>query len=429
MHSPPKVVVIGAGFGGMQAAQSLASSGAEILLIDRNTHNTFIPLLYQVATAQIEPEFIAYPVRNILRQSQTMRFLRAEVEHVDFVRQHVRVNGTTIAYDYLILATGSQTHYLSVPGAAEHAFALRTLEDAVALRDRILTCVEQAAREADPVRRRQLLTFVIAGGGPTGVEIAGALVELKRSLGRHYPHLDLNEMHVSLAQSGTRLLANLPEPLGRYTARKLERLGIPVRLQTRVTRVTPTAVEFDDGSSVAAATVVWAAGLEAALPDTTVEPYKARNNKLAVQPTLQLQRFANVYAIGDLAHAHHNGKPLSGVAPEALQQGGAVARNIGRQMRGQSPQPFRYVNKGRLAIIGCYAGVGQIGPIRLTGFLPWLMWLSVHVVYLPGFRSRLFVLLSWIHGYALHDRPVRQILSSTGVTTRQLLPPIHNVLD
>ncbi|MEO1131687.1 MAG: NAD(P)/FAD-dependent oxidoreductase, partial [Cyanobacteria bacterium J06639_1] len=339
---------------------------------------------------------------------------------VDFAQQEIQLNGTTLSYDYLVLATGSQTYYLGVPGAADYAFALRTLEDAVTLRDRILACIEQASREADLARRQQLLTFVVVGGGPTGVEMAGALVELKRSLRQYYPHFELEEMHVTLLQSGSRLLANLPEPLGHYTARKLNRLGVPVRLQTRVTRVTPTAVELDDGSAIASATVVWAAGLEATLPNTTVEPYKARKNKLDVRPTLQLLRFANVYAIGDLAHAQQNGKPLSGVAPEALQQGVAVARNINRQIRGRSPKPFRYFNKGRLAIIGCYGGVGQIGPIRLTGFLPWLMWLSVHVVYLPGFRSRLFVLLSWIHGYVLGDRPVRQVLPPTRPSDRQL---------
>ncbi|MEM1310593.1 MAG: NAD(P)/FAD-dependent oxidoreductase [Cyanobacteria bacterium P01_H01_bin.153] len=411
MNAPSRVAIVGAGFGGMQAAQSLANSGAEVLLIDRHNYNTFIPLLYQVAAAQIEPESIAYPLRTLLRRAPRTRFLQAEVQHIDFDHQLVETEDAMISYDYLVLATGSQTQYLSVPGAADYAFPLRSLDQAIALRNHILNRFEQAERELDPGRRQQLLTFVIVGGGPTGVEMAGTLVELQRSLRRDYPGIDWREMRIVLVQSGDNLLVNLPPRLGHYTTDKLRRLGVKVHFHTRVSRLTEQVVEFADGSTLPAGTVVWAAGLEAALPAATAELPTARKHKLKVRPTLQVMGHDKVYAIGDLAHAEQNGKPLTGVAPEALQQGVAVARNIRRQLRGQLPLPFRYFNKGRLAIIGGYAGVGKIGPVLLTGFLPWLMWLSVHLVYLPGFRNRLLVLLNWLHGYGHGDRPLRLILN------------------
>ncbi|MDB9526742.1 NAD(P)/FAD-dependent oxidoreductase [Oscillatoria sp. CS-180] len=415
---PPRVVIVGAGFGGMQVAQSLAHSGAEVLLVDRNNYNTFVPLLYQVAASQIEPESIAYPLRTVVRRTALTRFLMADVKKIDFEHQVVETVNSVLPYDYLVLATGSQTQYLGVPGAADHAFPLRTLDQSVALRNHILQRFEQAEQEPVQTRRQQLLTFVIVGGGPTGVEMAGTLTELQRSLRHDYPNLDWREMQIVLVQSGNNLLTNLPARLGHYTTRKLRKLGVKVHFQTRVNRITEHSVEFSDGSLLPAGTVVWAAGLEAALPTAETVPETAAKRKLKVQSTLQLIDRENVYAIGDLAYGEQNGKPLTGVAPEALQQGVAVARNIRRQLRGQAPQPFRYLNKGRLAIIGGYAGVGKIGPILLTGFLPWLMWLSVHLVYLPGFRNRLMVLLNWLHGYGHGDRPIRLILTPKAAFSR-----------
>ena len=424
MKRHPRAVVIGAGFGGMQAAQSLSKSGADVLLIDRNNYNTFVPLLYQVAAAQIEPELIAYPLRTILRGAPRTQFLRAEVHRVDFADQMVETDSGSLSYDYLVMATGSRTQYLGVPGAAENAFALRTLEQAIALRHHILQRLEQASQTSDPTLRQQLLTFVIVGGGPTGVEMAGTLTELKKAVKKDYPTLDLRGMRIVIVQSGDTLLNNLPSRLGRYTARKLSRLNVEVMLNTRVSQVTPQAVEFQDGACLPTTTVVWAAGLEAAMPEAAAEIKKDQKQKVKVRDTLQLIDYDNVYAIGDVAYVQQNGKPLAGVAPEALQQGVAIARNIRRQIKGKDPQPFSYFNKGRLAIIGGYGGVGKIGPVLLTGFLPWLMWLSVHLVYLPGFRSRLLVLLSWLHGYGLGDRAIRLILSPSPPQRSTLPPPV-----
>ncbi|MBD2516062.1 NAD(P)/FAD-dependent oxidoreductase [Nostoc sp. FACHB-973] len=412
-----RVVIVGAGFGGLQAAQSLADSGADVLLIDRHNYHTFIPLLYQVATGQLEPEYIAYPIRTILRRfsflgnKPKVQFLMAEVEQIDFSGQTVETDSCLISYDFLVLATGSRTQFLGVPGASEYAFSMRTLEQAIAIRNQIFSCFERAIHESDSSRRQQLLTFTIVGGGATGVEVAGAFGEMLRGhLRRDYPTI-LQDVRLILVQSGDRLLAELPKKLGAYTHKRLHQLGVEVYLLSKVTKVTLESVHLQNDEVIPTATVIWTAGLEANFPPTSQEVSLANKGKLIVHPTLQLLEQPNVYAIGDLAYVEQNGKPLSGVAPEALQQGVTVARNIQRQFRGQSPEPFTYFNKGRLAIIGCYSGVGKIGAFAFTGFLAWLMWLGVHLVYLPGYRSRFFVLLTWLHTYLSRDRSVRLILS------------------
>ncbi|MCF2147622.1 NAD(P)/FAD-dependent oxidoreductase [Desmonostoc muscorum LEGE 12446] len=412
-----RVVIVGAGFGGLQAAQSLADFGADVLLIDRHNYHTFIPLLYQVATGQLEPEYIAYPIRTILRRFSFLRnkpkvqFLMAEVEQIDFSGQTVETDSCLITYDFLVLATGSRTQFLGVPGASEYAFSMRTLEQAIAIRNQIFSCFERAIHESDSSRRQQLLTFTIVGGGATGVEVAGAFGEMLRGqLRRDYPTI-LQDVRLILVQSGDRLLAELPKKLGAYTHKRLHQLGVEVYLLSKVTKVTFESVHLQNDEVIPTATVIWTAGLEANYPTISQEVSLANKGKLIVHPTLQLLEQPNVYAIGDLAYVEQNGKPLSGVAPEALQQGVTVARNIQRQFRGQSPEPFSYFNKGRLAIIGCYSGVGKIGAFAFTGFLAWLMWLGVHLVYLPGYRSRFFVLLTWLHTYLSRDRSVRLILS------------------
>ncbi|WP_298905979.1 NAD(P)/FAD-dependent oxidoreductase [uncultured Nostoc sp.] len=412
-----RVVIIGAGFGGLQAAQSLADSGADVLLIDRNNYHTFVPLLYQVATGQLEPEYIAYPIRTILRRFSFLRnkpkvqFLMAEVKLIDFSRQTVETDSCVITYDFLVLATGSRTQFFGVPGASEYAFSMRTLEEAIAIRNHIFSCFEQAIQESDSSRRQQLLTFTIVGGGPTGVEVVGAFVEMLRGhLRRDYRTL-FKEVRLILVQSGDRLLADLPKKLGTYTYKRLHQLGVKVYLQTKVIKVTFESLHLQNHEVISTATVIWTAGLEANSPTISEEVSLANKGKLLVHPTLQLLEQPNVYAIGDLAYVEQNGKPLTGVASEALQQGVAVARNIQREFRGKSPKPFSYFNMGRLAIIGCYSGVGKIGAFAFTGCLAWLMWLGVHLIYLPDYRSRLLVLLTWLYTYLLRDRSVRLILS------------------
>ncbi|MEH2278525.1 MAG: NAD(P)/FAD-dependent oxidoreductase [Nostoc sp.] len=412
-----RVVIIGAGFGGLQAAQSLADYGADVLLIDRNNYHTFVPLLYQVATGQLEPEYIAYPIRTILRRFSFLRnkpkvkFLMAEVEQIDFSRQTVETDSCVITYDFLVLATGSRTQFFGVPGALEYAFSMRTLEEAIAIRNHIFSCFERAIQESDSSRRQQLLTFTIVGGGPTGVEVVGAFAEMLRGHLRRDYRILFKEVKLILVQSGDRLLADLPKKLGTYTYKRLHQLGVKVYLQTKVIRVTFESLHLQNHKVISTATVIWTAGLEANSPTISEKVSLANKGKLLVHPTLQLLEQPNVYAIGDLAYVEQNGKPLTGVAPEAVQQGITVARNIQREFRGKSPKPFSYFNKGRLAIIGCYSGVGKIGAFAFTGCLAWLMWLGVHLIYLPGYRSRLLVLLTWLYTYLLRDRSVHLILS------------------
>jgi NADH:ubiquinone reductase (H+-translocating) len=325
------IVIVGAGFGGLQAAKSLACSGKNVLLINRDNYHAFVPLLYQVATGQLEPEHIVYPVRAILRRYRSCDFLMAEVEHIDFSEQVIRTDSLDIRYERLILATGSQTQDLGVLGAAEFALPMHTLAAAVALRNRIFSCFETASRLEDPLSRQHLLTFAIVGGGATGVEMVGALVELLRSrIRREYPPLDWCEVKLILLQSGDRLLQEFPPQLGRVAYKYLHNLGVEVRLETRVKRISATKVYLQDGQEISTATVIWAAGLEASTPDSSASILKSNNGKLLVSPTLQSLSYPNVYAIGDVAYVKQLAKPLSGVAPVALQQGVAVARNITR---------------------------------------------------------------------------------------------------
>ena len=404
-----KVVIVGAGFGGFQAAQSLAGADADILLIDRNNYSTFVPLLYQVATAQLEPSLVAYPIRTKLRGMSNVQFLQTQVEWGDFHNKLLKTAAGPVPYDYLVIATGTQPSYHSVSGAQDHTFTLKTLDDAIALRNHVLNCFELAASSTDPQEQHRLLTFVIVGGGATGVEIAGALAEwLRSAFKRDFPEL-AGEGRVLLIQSGAGLLQEFAQRLGNYTHRHLEKIGVQVYLNTRIAQVEATQVVLNNGKVIKTAAVVWATGLEATLPPLAQCPSTAVRGRLVVRETLQLVDYANVYAIGDVAYLEKDQQPLAGVAPEALQQGVWVARNLRRQLQGQPIQPFRYWNKGRLAIIGSYGGVGRIAGINFGGILAWALWLAVHGVYLPGYRNRLFVLLTWIQNYLMGDRALRQI--------------------
>lgn len=408
-----RVVIVGAGFAGIRAANKLARTGAEIVIVDQNNYHTFIPLLYQVATGFIAPDVIAYPIRNWVRRIPHARFWLGQVQQLDLDGQRIITDTGDLEYDYLLLATGSQTRFLGVPGAPDHTFALRALEDAIALRHQILWSLEQA----DQTGELQYLTFVIVGGGPTGIELAGALNELLTGpFRRDYPRLDLSRARILLVQSGEALLPGLPASLGRYTLRQLQRRGIEIRLSTKVTAVSPQGADLSDDSHIAAATVIWTAGVLADKPSLShPEDWDgvvgtARQQKVVVEPTLQLAHYPTVYMAGDVAHVEQGEDVLVGVAPEALQQGGAVAKNIQRQMQGRDPKPFLYFDKGRAAIIARHAGVAYLlSKIKVTGLLGWLTWLVIHLYYLPGMGNRLALLSSWLRDYVLRDRNHRQL--------------------
>jgi NADH dehydrogenase len=410
------VVIIGAGFGGLWAARALAHVPVKVLLLDCNNYHTFLPLLYQVAAAELEPEEIAYPVRSIVRDLPNAHFCMAEVKEIDFAARMVRTTERAISYDFLILGIGSTAHFFGVLGAAEYAFSLKTLEQAVALRNHILCCFERAIQEPDAERRQRLLTFAILGGGPTGVEFAGALAELIRGpLMRDYRTLGVREVRVILLEAADSLLASFPERLRVYALARLRKMGVDVRLQAKVNQITPESVQLKDGTIISTGTVIWTAGVRGVPQASAWGLPTARNGQVLVEPTLQTSDHPEVYVIGDLAYVEQDGHPLPMIAPVAIQQGVASAQNIAWQVKEQSPVPFRYHDRGTMATIGRNAAVTYLAGHAFTGFPAWLLWLGVHILNLIGFRNRLFVLVNWAWDYFFSERSVRLILPNETV--------------
>jgi len=406
---------VGAGFGGLWAARALAGSETDVLLLDRNNYHTFLPLLYQVAAAELEPEQIVYPIRGILRGSPNVRFLMGEATSIDFAGRVVQAGGKSISYDYLILAAGSTTHHFGVPGAAEHAYSLKTIDDAIRLRNHILCCFERAIHETDVERRRSILTFAIVGGGPTGLEFAGALAELiRKPLLRDYPQLDFTEVRVVLVEARENVLPGLPQRLRAYAARRLRQMGVDVRVKSFVERVTAQALYLHKGETLRTETVVWTAGVRGVPAAQTWALPVNSNGRVVVLPTLQVPRFPEVYVVGDMVHFEQGGGPLPMIAPAAIQQGVAAATNIRRQIAGEQPLPFRYRDKGTMVTIGRNHAVAHVGGRTFTGFAAWILWLGVHLFKLIGFRNRLFVLANWAWDYFFYERGVRLIIPFAG---------------
>ena len=415
-----RVVVVGAGFGGLAAVRALARLPVDVALIDRHNYHTFTPLLYQVAAAELEPEEIAYPIRSILRRKPSTQFFWGEISAIDFSRHVIKTGELEVSYDYLVLAVGSTTNFFGVPGAAEHALPLKTLEQAIALRNHLLACFERADHEADPARRRPLLTFAIVGGGPTGVEFAGALAELVAGpLRRDHRALDFREVRIVVLEAADTLLLGFPVRLRDYARARLARMGVDVRLQSSVTRVAAAALTFSDGSILPAATAVWTAGVRAGLGSARWGLPAGAKGQVPVMPTLQVAAYPDVYVIGDLAQVEDLARPLPMLAPVAIQQGAAAARNIGLRLAGKAPVPFRYKDAGTLATIGRNAAVAELGGRTFTGFPAWVLWLCVHLIQLIGYRNRLFVVINWARDYFLSDRPVRLILPSAQARAAQ----------
>lgn len=407
-----RVVIIGAGFAGVEAAKKLGKRGVNVLLIDRHNYHTFIPMLYQVATTVLYPHQVIYPLRRLFRGSPTVNFLQANVNKIDFHNQIIHSENLAIDYDYLVIATGSQSQYLGVTGAPENSLPMRTLTDAIAIRNQILSRFEQAAKVTNEEERIRLLTFVIVGGGATGIELAGSLNELIHSaFKKDYPTLNSNQARVILLQSGEQLFPSYPQKLGNYTEKWLRRHGVKVHLNSKVSKVTAEAVYLEDNTAIFTDTVIWTAGVLAATPETKQSVKTAAKDKVVVEQTLQLCGHKNVYGVGDVSYVDSQ-EEFNGVAQEAIQQGKTAADNILRQMNGESPKPFDYFNKGRLAIIGKHAGVGKIGKFAIKGFIAWFLWLEVHLLYLPGIRNRLGVLFNWLKYYFFGEGASRIIIST-----------------
>ncbi|OGO15734.1 MAG: pyridine nucleotide-disulfide oxidoreductase [Chloroflexi bacterium RBG_13_68_17] len=406
----PRVVIVGAGFGGLRAARALRAAPVDVVLIDRRNYHLFQPLLYQVATAGLEPEQIARPVRAILRGQAHLTFRMAEVQGFDRQARVVQTQAGPIAYDFLILACGSVTNFLGLPGVAQDGYGLKDLDDAVGIRNHILRRFEEAAAESGPERRRQLLALVVAGGGPTGVEMAGALAELRRVLlDRDYPALDPDEVRVSLLEASERLLPTMPDRLAAAAAERLTQKGVEVRLGAAVDEYSRGVIRLRSGEQIPAATLIWAAGARASSLAAGLGTSLGPQGRVPVQPTLQLPGSPEVYVIGDAAYLETGGRGLPMMAPVAIQMAEAAAANILRQIGGRDPVDFLYRDPGSLATIGRNAAVAFIHGFSFTGFPAWVVWLVVHLIQLIGFRNRLFVLINWAWDYFLYDRAVRLI--------------------
>jgi len=406
----PHVVIVGGGFGGLYAARALAGRPVRVTLLDRRNHHLFQPLLYQVATAALNPSDIAMPLRSILRRAANVTVLLAEVEAVDLAARRLVLDGDSLEYDALVLAAGAGHSYFGHDDWEALAPSLKTLEDALEIRRRVLVAYEEAEREEDRAEQRALLTSVVIGGGPTGVELAGALAEISReTIARDFRLIDPTKARIVLLEGGPRVLAAFPDPLPARAAAALTRIGVEVRTGATVTRVTPDAV-WIGGEQIRARTVLWAAGVSAAPLTRTLGVPLDRAGRVLVERDLSIPGHPEAFAIGDVcAFTDDAGHPLPGLAPVALQQGRAAARNVLHRLAGEPTEPFRYHDRGSMATIGRAAAVAVVGRFRLSGLVAWLAWLFVHIAFLIGFRNRFLVLFQWAWAYISWQRGARLI--------------------
>jgi NADH dehydrogenase len=406
----PHVVIVGGGFAGLRAARALRRAPVDVTLLDRRNHHVFQPLLYQVATAGLAAPEIAAPLRRILRRQSNATVLMAEVVSVDLSRRVVVLADGEVPYDYLILATGATHSYFGHDAWARHAPGLKSIEDALEIRRRLFVAFERAEREADAAARNVWLTFLVVGGGPTGVELAGTLAEIARhTLAREFRRIDPSQARVVLLEGTDRVLPPYPPGLSQRARQQLEGLGVEVRTSALVTGVDEGGVWLG-AERLAARTVLWAAGVAASPLGRSLGAAVDRAGRVKVEKDLTLAGRPEVFVVGDLAVVEQGGRPVPGVAPAAMQMGRHAGRNIRRALAGQALLPFRYIDKGSLATIGRRAAVADFGRVRLWGFPAWMAWLGIHIFFLIGFRNRLVVLLDWAMAYVSYQRSARLIL-------------------
>lgn len=406
-----RVVILGAGFGGLEAARALARAPCEVTLLDRHNHHLFQPLLYQVATAALSPGDIAWPIRAIFRRQRNVQVVMAEVTGIDTAARRVRAGELELSYDALVVATGATHSYFGRDDWAPVAPGLKDIEDATDIRRRLLLAFERAEITPDAEERRRLLTFVVIGGGPTGVELAGAMVELARhAMPREFRRIDPGQARVVLVEAGPRILPTFPEELGRVAHRSLERMGVQVLTGTRVTDCTPAGIECGE-ERIAASTIVWAAGVVASPAGGWIGAERDRAGRVKVGPDLSVPGHPEIFVVGDLAAVTDaKGRQVPGNAPAAKQMGRHVGRRLAVRAAGAAgPGPFRYRHHGDLATIGRRSAVVALDGIRLTGLIGWWFWGIAHVWYLIGFRSRVVVSFEWLWSYLTFQRGARLI--------------------
>ncbi len=423
MNAFPRVVVVGAGFGGLSAARTLRNAPVRVTVVDRRNHHLFQPLLYQVATAALSPGDIAYPIRSILRRQKNARVLLADAVAVDAALREVVLTDGRLGYDFLILATGARHSYFGHEEWERRAPGLKTLEDALDIRRRLLLAFEKAERETDPRRRKALLTFVLVGGGPTGAELAGAIGEISRHvLASDFRAIDPRDARILLLEAGPRILPSFPEELAAKAAAALEKLGVETRTDAAVTAIGEGFVEIG-AERLEAGTVLWTAGVAASRLARSLAVPLDRAGRVFIEPDLTVPGHPEIFVIGDLANfPDPAGKPLPGVAQVAIQQGRHAARNIELACRGEPLRVFRYRDPGNLAVLGRAAAIADLKRIRLSGFPAWLFWCFVHILYLIGFRNRFIVLFEWAWAYVTWQRGARLITGAVEARSEAPLP-------
>ncbi len=407
----PHIVIVGAGFGGMEVARKLANAPVQITLIDRQNYHLFQPLLYQVAIAGLVPSQIAYPLRTIFRKQKNLTFQMGEVTSVDFNSRYIKLEGSIIAYDHLVLAVGGQANFFGLDSVEQHGFSLKDIESAISIRNHLLRMFEQASREADAERRRALLTFVIVGGGPTGVETAGALAELiSHVMVKDYPEMSLSDARVLLLEATEHLITAYPDELRKATRDLLQKKNVEILTNTKLVSYNGQRVALGDGGQIPAHTLIWTAGVKAAEVLDHIGVQQAGAGRVRVESTLQLPQHPEVFVIGDAAYLENgNGKPLPMLSTVAIQQGKVTAQNIKRILKGESPEPFHYKDPGLLATIGRNAAVARIWGISFSGFIAWVIWVFLHIYRLIGFRNRVLVMVNWAWDYIFYENQVRLI--------------------
>jgi NADH dehydrogenase len=407
----PHVVIVGAGFGGLETAQKLAHTPVQITLIDRHNYHLFQPLLYQIAIAGLVPSQIAYPLRTIFRHQKNLTFQMGEVTSIDFNGRYIRTNGSVIAYDYLVLAIGGQTNFFGVTGAEENGFQLKSIESATGTRNHLLRMLEQASREVDVEKRKALLTFVVVGAGPTGVETAGALAELiTHVMTKDYPAMDLKDVRVILLEAMGSVMATYPPELRKATMKLLENKNVEILLNTRLTDYNGQTITLADDGHLETYTLIWTAGVRSAELTDRLGVQQAASKRVRVEPTLQLPQRPEVFIIGDAAYLEDgHGQPLPMLATVAQQEAKFAAQNIQKILKSETPEPFQYKDPGLLATIGRNAAVARIWGLSFSGFIAWVIWVVLHIYRLIGFRNRLVVLINWAWDYVFYDNQVRLI--------------------
>lgn len=428
---PRRVVIVGGGFGGLLCAVKLAGQrGVDVTLIDRRNHHLFQPLLYQVAMAGLSPAEIAYPIRTIFSGKKNVQIILGRAVGVDLAAKKLRTDDEEIPYDNLVLACGARHSYFGNNAWELYAPGLKSLEEATEIRRRILTSFELAEKEKDPTRQHKLLTFVVVGGGPTGVELAGALGEISRyTLSRDFRHIDPRRTRVILLEAGPRILPTFDAGLAQRATTDLESLGVTVWTSTKVVNIDADGVSLAGGEKIQASTILWAAGVAPPAINQTLGVPLDRGGRVIVEQDCSLKEHPEVFVIGDQAHFPNGERPLPGLAPVAMQQGRYIARTILGELKGRPRAPFKYLDKGQMATIGRRRAIVEFGRLKFGGFFAWLGWLFVHILYLVGFKNRIEVMLNWSWNYFAFTRGARLIVGKDWRTASNNSPAPRDVVN